>query len=146
MRKNILQAAILSINDGILSNFSLIMGLVGTGMDNRLIILAGISAMFAGALSMGIGEWLATDVAHQYSPITTALTSFSMFALGAFIPIIPFFFVANNIVIISALLCANVLFNVGVLDAKQNRIWSGLKHVVLGLFSAVITYAIGSIL
>ena len=55
------RAAVLGVNDGLVSNFCLIMGVAGgtSGGDNPdLIVLAGIAALIAGSLSMATGEYI----------------------------------------------------------------------------------------
>ncbi|MBW3576309.1 MAG: VIT1/CCC1 transporter family protein [Actinobacteria bacterium] len=53
-----LRAAVFGVNDGLVSNFSLVMGVAGGTQDNRVILLAGVAGLFAGAFSMGTGEWI----------------------------------------------------------------------------------------
>src|SRR2546423_4550797 len=51
-----LRAAIFGVNDGLLSNLSLIMGVSGATVSNRFVIVAGVAGLLAGAFSMGAGE------------------------------------------------------------------------------------------
>ena len=53
-----LRASIFGINDGLLSNLSLIMGVTGGAASNRIILLAGVAGLLAGAFSMGAGEYV----------------------------------------------------------------------------------------
>ena len=53
-----LRAAVFGINDGLVSNFSLIMGVAGASQDTRSILIAGVAGMLAGAFSMGAGEYV----------------------------------------------------------------------------------------
>jgi VIT1/CCC1 family predicted Fe2+/Mn2+ transporter len=53
-----LRAAVFGINDGLVSNFSLIMGVAGASQDTRNILIAGVAGMLAGAFSMGAGEYV----------------------------------------------------------------------------------------
>lgn len=55
---NNLRAAIFGINDGLVSNLSLILGMAGAQSSNKIIILAGIAGLLAGAFSMGAGEYV----------------------------------------------------------------------------------------
>jgi VIT1/CCC1 family predicted Fe2+/Mn2+ transporter len=55
----ILRAAVFGINDGLVSNASLILGVAGASAENySLILLSGIAGLLAGAFSMGAGEYL----------------------------------------------------------------------------------------
>ncbi len=53
-----MRAAVFGINDGLVSNFSLVMGVAGAARDPNTILLAGLAGMFAGAFSMAAGEWV----------------------------------------------------------------------------------------
>ncbi|MGA7800657.1 MAG: VIT1/CCC1 transporter family protein [Gammaproteobacteria bacterium] len=53
-----LRAAVFGINDGLVSNTSLIMGVAGASADVRLILTTGIAGLLAGALSMAAGEYV----------------------------------------------------------------------------------------
>jgi VIT1/CCC1 family predicted Fe2+/Mn2+ transporter len=53
-----LRAAIFGINDGLVSNLSLVIGVAGADPDGRFIILAGVAGLLAGAFSMGAGEFV----------------------------------------------------------------------------------------
>ena len=60
-----LRAAIFGINDGLVSNFSLIMGFTGAGVDRSVILLAGVAGLLAGAFSMGAGEYISMKVQRE---------------------------------------------------------------------------------
>ncbi|MBM4364495.1 MAG: VIT1/CCC1 transporter family protein, partial [Deltaproteobacteria bacterium] len=62
---NALRAAVLGVNDGLVSNFSLVMGVAGAGADSRTILLAGTAGLLAGSLSMALGEWLSVQSARE---------------------------------------------------------------------------------
>lgn len=62
---NALRAAVLGINDGLVSNLSLVMGVVGAGGDTKAIVVAGLAGMLAGSLSMGLGEWLSVQSSRE---------------------------------------------------------------------------------
>ncbi len=53
-----LRAAGLGGNDGLVSNFSLVMGVAGGTGDAEFIVLAGIAGLLAGAFSMAAGEYI----------------------------------------------------------------------------------------
>lgn len=53
-----LRAAIFGVNDGLVSNLSLVMGVVGANTDRRIVLLAGLAGLLAGAFSMGAGEFI----------------------------------------------------------------------------------------
>lgn len=53
-----LRAAVLGINDGLVSNFSLVMGVAGGTGDAEFVVIAGIAGLLAGAFSMAAGEYI----------------------------------------------------------------------------------------
>jgi VIT1/CCC1 family predicted Fe2+/Mn2+ transporter len=53
-----LRAAVFGVNDGLVSNMSLIMGVAGASADNRLILTTGVAGLLAGAFSMAAGEYV----------------------------------------------------------------------------------------
>jgi len=53
-----LRAAVFGINDGLLSNLSLVMGVAGGTQNKHFVILAGVAGLVAGAFSMASGEWV----------------------------------------------------------------------------------------
>ena len=50
--------AVMGGNDGLVSNFSLIMGIAGATSGKDEVLLAGMAGLLAGALSMALGEWI----------------------------------------------------------------------------------------
>ncbi len=62
---NALRAAVLGANDGLLSNFSLVMGVAGAALDERAILIAGLAGLMAGAGSMALGEWISVQSSRE---------------------------------------------------------------------------------
>jgi VIT1/CCC1 family predicted Fe2+/Mn2+ transporter len=51
---------ILGVNDGLVSTFLLVIGIIGGGGSAKTALLTGLSSAIAGACAMGIGEYIAT--------------------------------------------------------------------------------------
>ncbi|HYA20982.1 MAG TPA: VIT1/CCC1 transporter family protein [Burkholderiales bacterium] len=62
---NELRAAVLGANDGLVSNFCLMMGVAGAGLSTNAILLTGLAGLLAGASSMALGEWLSVTNARE---------------------------------------------------------------------------------
>lgn len=60
-----LRAAIFGMNDGLVSNLSLIFGVAGAGVSNDIVIVTGIAGLLAGAFSMGAGEYISVRVQRE---------------------------------------------------------------------------------
>lgn len=56
-----LRAAVLGANDGIVSTGSLIVGVAASGTDRAGILVAGVAALVAGAMSMAAGEYVSVS-------------------------------------------------------------------------------------
>lgn len=216
---NALRAAVMGGNDGLVSNFSLVMGIAGATSGQKEVLLAGLAGLLAGALSMSLGEWISvkssqelyenqmdlemeeletnpageerelaliyqakgidatraaqmakeimTDknqahavlikeelgISHeelQGSAMEAAVTSFLLFAVGAIIPVIPFFFLGGMPAVLwSSALSAVGLFGIGAaitLFTGRNAWYSGLRQALFGLAAAAITFGIGKII
>lgn len=57
------RAAIFGMNDGLVSNLSLIAGVAGAGVEPRTVVVTGFAGLLAGAFSMAVGEY--SSVASQ---------------------------------------------------------------------------------
>jgi VIT1/CCC1 family predicted Fe2+/Mn2+ transporter len=53
-----LRAAVFGINDGLVSNLSLILGVAGASSNTGFILLSGVAGLLAGAFSMAAGEYV----------------------------------------------------------------------------------------
>ena len=58
---NWLRAAVLGANDGIVSTASLVVGVAGATNTSQFILTAGVAGLVAGALSMGVGEYISVS-------------------------------------------------------------------------------------
>jgi vacuolar iron transporter family protein len=211
-----LRAAIFGVNDGLLTNTSLIMGFAGASQSRAVIVLAGVSGLLAGAFSMGSGEYVSMRVqrevlerllhleAHELgndpesereelaaiyegkgfsrdlaarvseelmrdpkvaldthareelgidpdeglgSPWGAAISSFVMFAFGALLPLVPFFFRGGTgAALIAGAIAAVSLLTVGALTSKltgRSPVFSAARQLTIGVLAAFVTYGIG---
>jgi Uncharacterized membrane protein len=53
-----LRAAVFGINDGLVSNLALVLGVGATGLPASAVLITGIAGLLAGSLSMGAGEYI----------------------------------------------------------------------------------------
>lgn len=211
-----LRAAIFGINDGLVSNASLILGVVGANVANATVLTTGIAGMIAGAMAMAAGEFvsvssqremyqyqisLEADELKEYpeaeaeelaliyearglpieearrmahtlisnpehaldalareelglnpqelgSPFGAAAFSFVSFAIGALVPMLPFFVGAKlpEAAWIGAALAALGLFATGAamsLFTGRHALRSGMRMLLIGGGAGALTYAIG---
>lgn len=64
--RNYVRDLILGFNDGLVSVYAIVAGVAGAAFATREIALAGIAASVAGALSMGLGEYISTKGQSEY--------------------------------------------------------------------------------
>ncbi len=60
-----LRAAVFGVNDGLVSNLSLVMAFAGAGADAGFVLLAGLSGLLAGAASMAAGEYVSMKAQRE---------------------------------------------------------------------------------
>jgi vacuolar iron transporter family protein len=216
MGGNALRAAVLGANDGLVSNLSLVMGVAGASLSGTTIILTGLAGLFAGGISMALGEWLSVNssrelyqhqigiekkelesmpeeeaeelaliyeakgldeetatrlssqmIANQANALDTlareelgidpeslggsawqaALTSFSLFTIGAIVPVVPFVVLSGTTAVaLSVVASSAMLFAIGaVITVFTGRpvLRTGIRQIVFGLAAATVTYGIG---
>ncbi|HMA31069.1 MAG TPA: VIT1/CCC1 transporter family protein, partial [Casimicrobiaceae bacterium] len=56
-----LRAAVFGVNDGLVSNASLILGVAGASTDVKVVVLTGVAGMAAGAFAMAAGEYVSVQ-------------------------------------------------------------------------------------
>lgn len=212
-----LRAGTFGVNDGLVSNLALVMGVAGGTSDQEIVLLAGVAGLIAGAMSMAAGEWISvksqrelyeheievereelrhfpeeerrelvtilkrkgvgSDQAEELSdqlmvddetaldtlvreelgldpgelgsPWVAAVSSFFAFAVGAFIPIVPFLFTAGTGALLgagvsSAIGLALVGFVISLLTGRSGW-FSAARMVLIGAGAATVTYGIGSL-
>ena len=59
------RAAVFGINDGLVSNVSLMLGFAGSGVDSSVVRLAGLAGAIAGGISMAAGEWISVSAQNE---------------------------------------------------------------------------------
>jgi VIT1/CCC1 family predicted Fe2+/Mn2+ transporter len=100
------------------------------------------------ALRLHAREELGVDPDEQPSPWTAAVSSFVCFAVGAFIPLVPYLF--GSTVLWPALAAGGLgLFGAGAVFARFTRLpwWlAGLRQLLLGGAAAGVTYLIGMLI
>jgi vacuolar iron transporter family protein len=59
------RAAVFGVNDGLVSNVSLILGFAGSGVGSSVVRLAGLAGAIAGGISMAAGEWISISAQNE---------------------------------------------------------------------------------
>lgn len=66
-----LRAAVFGVNDGLVSNIALVLGVIGGGATNPAVLLTGLSGLLAGALSMAAGEYISVSSQRELLEAST---------------------------------------------------------------------------
>jgi VIT1/CCC1 family predicted Fe2+/Mn2+ transporter len=103
------------------------------------------------ALDVMAREELGVDPAELGgSPWVAALTSLTLFALGAAIPVLPFLLASGQTAVVASVVVSGLaLFGLGAgvtLFTARPPVRSGLRQVLFGLAAAAGTYAIGRLI
>jgi VIT1/CCC1 family predicted Fe2+/Mn2+ transporter len=169
---NNLRAAVLGANDGLASNFCLMMGVAGAQLSTSIVLLTGIAGLLGGACSMALGEWLSVTNARELAlsqldrdigvftadPAHGSVTaagdaasaaglSFLLFGLGALVPLLPLCILPAGLRIAGTItLSAAALFVLGLATSLFNgrSAWySGLRQTLFGAAAALVTWLAG---
>ncbi len=166
---NKLRAAVLGANDGIVSTSSVVMGVVGAGVNNQIIFTTGLAALVAGALSMAVGEYVSVSSQrdaekanakkgmHPFhhddfeftNPYQAAVASFIAFTAGGLIPFVAAILSPESeriIMIVAAVIIA--LLITGFTSAAiggASRLRAMSRVMVGGLLAMAITYFVGAL-
>lgn len=101
------------------------------------------------ALEVHSREELGVDPSSIGSPVAAASSSFVSFAVGALVPLLPWFFVGGTgAVLASIVLGAVAALAVGVLVASftgRSRVRTAFRQLGIATVVAAVTYAIGSL-
>ncbi len=60
-----LRASVFGVSDGLVSNFSLVMGVSGASVAPGLVLISGTAGLLAGAFSMAAGEWISMKAQRE---------------------------------------------------------------------------------
>jgi len=166
-----LRAAVLGANDGLASNFCLMMGVAGAQVSTSIVLLTGIAGLLAGACSMALGEWLSVtnarelalsvlereisekpdprhlSVASAGDAVGAAGFSFGLFALGALVPLLPVCLLPVPLRIAGSIaVTAIAFFLLGLATSLFNgrsALFSGLRQTAFGAAAALVTWLAG---
>jgi VIT1/CCC1 family predicted Fe2+/Mn2+ transporter len=99
------------------------------------------------ALEEHVREELGIDPHDLPNPVIAAGSSFICFAVGAFIPLLPYLLGADSVVPALILSLAALFVCGAVVSRVTSRSWwySGLRQLILGGLAAALTYGVGTL-
>lgn len=161
---NRLRAGVLGANDGIVSVAGVIVGVAAAGSGFNAVIVAGVAALVAGAISMAGGEYVSVSAQrdaefahgrgeHEVSgnPFVAAIASFVAFLIGGLLPLLGYAFtpVEDLRVLVTVLMIAVALSLTGWFAARAGKssIWTGVRrNVGVSVVTMGASYLIGLLL
>lgn len=163
LKLNWLRAAVLGANDGVVSVAGLVMGVAGAGADNLAIVVAGVAALVAGAISMGGGEYVSvsaqrdTEIGYgrersevTAAPWSAAIASLIAFFLGGLIPLIaitgPWGEFRILATVVSVFLALGITGFWAAKVGQASKRASVLRNITVSILTMSIAYGIGALL
>ncbi len=163
VKLNTLRAAVLGANDGIASIAGVVMGVSAAGEGPETVLVAGVAALVAGAISMGGGEYVSVSSQrdaevsfgrkkHEVSarPWSAAWSSLVAFTAGAILPLIaitgPWQNISIQATIVSVVLALTVTGWWAAWAGKTSVRRSITRNVSISLLTMGISYGIGALL
>lgn len=163
IQPKVLKAAVLGANDGIITTFAVVAGVIGAGLSTEVIVILGIANMIADGISMALGDFLGEQSVSQlqgkkHSPFSSLLTSTSAITFYAFVtagilPLFPYFLHFVGIDMredlrfpLSILSTGIALFMIGsarTIITKHGWLRSGLEMLTVGALAATCAYLLG---
>lgn len=163
LKLNWLRASVLGANDGIVSVAGVVMGVAAAGARPETVLVAGVAAIVAGAISMGGGEYVSVSAQRDSElsfgrtkaevnarPWAAAWSSFIAFTAGALLPLIAIagpwadLRIPLTVAAVVASLALTGWWAAWVGKASISR--SILRNVSISLITMGISYLIGTIL
>jgi VIT1/CCC1 family predicted Fe2+/Mn2+ transporter len=218
VEKGAARAAVLGVNDGLVTNVCLILAVAGAQVSRAGVRLAGFASLIAGACSMAAGEWVSIraqvdlyrgvlsdlrriyvshrpavfhQLVHRFerngldadtastaaseiigddrrgvevsarllvginpeelgSPWIAATTSLLLFAAGALVPLLPWFFVGGTVGVtwsIALTVVAGAIVGGFIGAMSSEPVWrSALRQVFIVVLASSVTFGIGRLL
>lgn len=141
-------------NDGLITTFAVVSGVVGANLSANIVLILGVANLLADGVSMGASNYLskrshehdAKLLTHRAAAHHGLVTLASFVVIGA-IPLIAYIFVPPaSRFFATTVVTLLTLFAVGAMRAivTEQRWWrAGLEMLVIGAAAAGIAYGIG---
>lgn len=160
----VLKAAVLGANDGIITTFAVVAGVVGAGLPVVTILILGIANMIADGISMALGDYLGEQSARQMQggsqqPISnflhsTSFVTFAAFVIAGTLPLLPYILNFTGLPLpentqfpLSIISTGAALFIIGsmrTIITKHGWLRSGVEMFSVGALAAAVAYLLGA--
>lgn len=157
-----LKNAVFAANDGVITTFAVVAGVVGASLSGSIVLIIGVASMVADAFSMATGNYLGSKSERDFykqhkelktlrlslgSPSREGAVTFFSFIIAGIIPLISYILYEGDFAFkLSVILTGVTLFTIGALRkifSDRNWFVLGLEVLLIGGFAAVIAYGAG---
>jgi VIT1/CCC1 family predicted Fe2+/Mn2+ transporter len=143
-------------NDGIITTFAVVSGVVGASLSTRVILILGFANLVADGISMGASNYLsrrsyaeAEDRADRPEAAKHGAATTAAFVVAGTLPLLAYLVPvpSDREYAVAIALTGAALFAVGAARSSVTKLgWlrSGLEMLVVGAGAAAVAYAIGA--
>jgi vacuolar iron transporter family protein len=142
-------------NDGIITTFAVVSGVVGAALSERVIVILGLANLVADGFSMGASNYLARrshaeqELAERGDAARHGLATILGFVVAGVIPLLAYLLPVDETAQFPAAiaLAAAALFSVGAARSFVTRrgfVRSGVEMLLVGSLAAAVAFAIGA--
>ena len=143
-------------NDGIITTFAVVSGVVGAALSERVIIILGFANLVADGFSMGASNYLARrsqldeDLADRRDALRHGVATVVGFVIAGVVPLIAYLVPLEQDfqLPVAIALAGAALFAVGAARTfvtKRGLLLSGLEMLLVGSLAAVVAFGIGAL-
>ena len=144
-------------NDGIITTFAVVTGVVGAALSERIILILGFANLVADGFSMAASNFLsrrsyaeADERADAPEAARYGAATLVGFVTAGTVPLVPYFapFPDEERFALAVLVTLIILFVVGASRTLVTRLgWvrSGFEMLLVGAFAAAVAYGIGAV-
>ena len=142
-------------NDGIITTFAVVSGVVGASLSERVIVILGLANLVADGFSMGASNYLARrsqpeeDLADRRDALRHALATILGFIVAGVVPLAAYLLPLDDAAQFPAsiALAGAALFAVGAARTfvtKRGFLRSGVEMLLVGALAAAVAFGIGA--
>jgi len=143
-------------NDGIITTFAVVSGVVGAALSERVIVILGFANLVADGFSMGASNYLARrsqleeELADRRDALRHGLATVVGFVVAGVLPLVAYLVPLEQDIRFSVAiaLAGAALFAVGAARTfvtKRGLLLSGLEMLLVGSLAAVVAFGIGAL-
>lgn len=143
---SILRPSLLGGVDGVITSFAIVAGAHAGDVDERVVLIIGLSSLLADGLSMGVSEIISNSGTETIRRTTLmGLACFGSFVVCGVVPVVVYVFARDGLLacIMFSLVELTLLGSIRGILLKQGILGSVAQTTILGGLAGTVAYAIG---